>query len=311
MTYLSYTGYKVESSCSYCYWLSYVRDPNVNPIELPLDNCVNSLFGSIVGKIFEDFYNDEIWKNGSKAESVLLERVDSAYSHVIRDNLRPNWKTKEVTSCVKWGDEDIHANYKSKDQLLEDVREAVVRGVSIIRTYRLLGPYAKSEVKLDLSRGGDLVGGRADFIIDRTRPHNDRIILDGKGTKNPQWVDPNQLRWYGMLHRERYGKAPDRMGFLLWRFDPMKSIDWLSYSSRDLDDMRDSVIDALDRIQVKTSRLSKVSTLGQVQKVFRPKPSDDACRFCRYARSDICSEGSPIADRLRRKAAERKRRKVR
>lgn len=309
MVYLSYTGFKTKRDCDFKYWLQYVRDARYVVIDIPLDNCANSLFGSTVGTVFEHLYNDEIWRKKSGTEQALLDLVEPTYEAVVKDNLKPDRWTGEVTRCLKWSDEDEGSNYASKEELLEDAREAVSRGLRSVRSYRLIGLYAKAEVKLDVTRGEDILSGRVDFLMDRMKPHSDRLILDGKGTKNPQWVDPDQLRWYGMLHLERYKVAPDKMGFLLWRFEPMNSIDWLSYSKSDLLDMRSKSLSTLDNIRSLTAKAGRRASVDTARKVFRPRPSDDACRFCKFAIDDVCPKGAVIAEGLRKRSADRKKRR--
>ena len=305
--YLSYSGFKTERDCGYAWWLKYGRDKSELDLGLPPENCVNTLFGDTVGHIFEDFYNEKLWKNKAETTQVLLDRVDATFKKVCREQTRPDRFTGKITRVIDWN--DGIANYQSPEEVLVDVRAAVVRGMGIIRAYHLLGPYTRAEVKLDIRRDGDLLAGRADFIMDRIAPHNDRILLDGKGTKNPQWVDPDQLRWYGMLHRERYGKSPDRMGFLLWRYDPMDSIDWLAFSESDLETMYGDAMGALSRIKQKMARLRGSHRLEVVRKVFLPQPSGDACRFCPFARPDICEKGAPIFVKLRDRAAKNREKK--
>lgn len=305
--YLSYSGFKAERDCGFGWWLKYGRDKKELDLGLPLENCVNTLFGDTVGHIFEDFYNEKLWKNKSKTTQVLLDRVDETFKKVCKEQTKLDRFTGKATRTINW--EDDIANYHTPEEVLVDVREAVVRGMNIIRVYQLLGPYTKAEVKLDIKQDGDTYAGRADFIMDRIAPHNDRIILDGKGTKNPQWVDPDQLRWYGMLHRERYGKTPDKMGFLLWRLDPMQSIDWLSFSEDDLEKMYWDALKATRRIKKRMAQLKGIHRLDVVQEVFSPRPSDDACRFCPFARPGICDKGAPLFEKLRKRAAQNRKKR--
>ena len=311
--YLSYSGFKTfankESGCGFAWWLKYGRDKRAFDLGIEPENCVNTLFGDTVGNIFEAFYRDKLWKNKAQTTQVLLDLVPELFEKVCRDQVRPDRWTGKVTRVLDW--DDPAANYHSPEEVLVEVREAVPRGMNIIRAYQLLGPYAEAEVKLDIKHDDDLIAGRADFIIDRIPPHNDRILLDGKGTRNPQWVDPDQLRWYGMLHRERYGKGPDRMGFLLWRFDPMDSIDWLSVSDGDLEKMYGDALMAIGRIKRGMTRLGGSQDLDDVRQVFQPRPTDDGCRFCPFARGDICEKGAPIAKKLRDQAARNRERKAR
>jgi hypothetical protein len=68
--------------------------------------------------------------------------------------------------------------------------------------------YARDGVKMRL-------GGRADFI------HGPKPlwIVDGKGSVHREkYVDSEQLIWYALLHYIKHHVAPDRLGFLHYRF---------------------------------------------------------------------------------------------
>ena len=66
--YLSYSGYKKFVSCPRAYWHTYV---NKTPAPEP-DNRVNSLYGTIVGALFETLYKKRLWRN----PTVLQELQD-------------------------------------------------------------------------------------------------------------------------------------------------------------------------------------------------------------------------------------------
>jgi hypothetical protein len=121
----------------------------------------------------------------------------------------------------------------------------------------------------------------------RIGPHHDLVLLDGKGSKyRDKYVDHRQLKWYSMLHRLKFGHAPDRLGFVFWRFEPEKSLDWVESSSNELDELQNSVLIAIREIEAAKMSVHK----GEIpaDKAFPAQPGKE-CRFCAY--KQLCPEG--------------------
>jgi hypothetical protein len=273
--YISYSGFKTYSSCPRAYWHSYV-DKTVPPEP---DNTVNSLYGSVVGTLMEDFYMKGLWRE-KNVQKVLEDRIDPTYKRIVSDELRRG-------RVLRWkSPQDKKPNYESQDELLADVRDTIARAIRIVRHYRLAGPRMEAESKLDSDIGEHRLGGRADFIIQRTSPHHDLVILDGKGSKHRgSFVDPKQLKWYAMLYSIRNKNTlPDKLGFVYWRFDPPESLDWVDFSQVELEELRDEVL----------TSLTKIVRGGQSKEAFPAKPSDQACRFCNFI--SLCPQGRKLMD---------------
>lgn len=271
--YLSYTGFKTFVSCPRRYYHQYVAKTKLATPE----NKVNSLYGTIVGTLFETFYNERIWK-GSGVEQQLQDLVPEHYARAIRKEMRDG--------AIRWKSEDPKANYANPEVLIEDVRKTIPRGISIIRHHRLLGPeQSDAEVVLDHKMHGYIIGGRADFIIRRIAPHRDLVLIDGKGSKwRGKYVDDRQLRWYAMLHRRKFGFAPDKLGFVFWRFDPDQSLDWVDGSKMLLDELETTAWATIREIEAKTASVSPDNAF----QVFPSKPGGE-CKLCTYL--TLCAEG--------------------
>jgi hypothetical protein len=284
--YLSYSGWKKLSDCEFAYWLAYVARL---PIE-GVDNMVNSLFGSVLGELFEDFYNGGYWRknrrNGLSSEEFLDSRTKDKLLQVVKDKKRKG-------QVIQWKDEDPLATYKSKDELLRDLRQGIRSGLASIRFHRLIGKDARAEVKLDGTFHSHRIAGRADLLMTRIPPDEDLVLLDGKGSKphNRKYVDPDQLRWYGMLYRHKFKRLPDKLGFLFWRAGPVESIDWLAFCEDDLSELFERVLTVANSVESRLARLESSPSLSSVRKIFRDRPSQSACRFCPYAVRKICPEG--------------------
>lgn len=301
--YLSYSGYKKYLDCPYVYWHSYV---NETPLEKPEDR-LGSVFGSTVGLLFEDFYNQRFWKQ-EQPQAFVMERVGAATARIIKQETSPRWGRPGGVLLWKGDGEGQNPRgmYVDRDELMADVRDAVRRGFQIIKHYRLLGPYAEAEVKLDKRVEGHTLGGRADFILKRTKPHHDRCVLDGKGSKyRDRYVSPKQLLWYGMLYWLCFDKVPDKLGFVYWRYAPPDSLDWLDFSEADLDQLLEEALGAVETIERLTASLpapesdiAAIDRMKLARGVFKPKANENNCRFCPYATATQCSWGFSVRQKM-------------
>lgn len=175
-----------------------IRDPNPFPDN---PNKVNALFGIIVGQVFQQFYERELWK---EPVEMTLDRVPSVLGKFLKRKPFLDW-------------DDPKANYSSLEEVLSDINFAVRQSYKTIHRHGLYGDGALAEVILDAPYRGVEITGRADFIIP-TQTHG-LVILDGKGSKyRDKYLDDDQLYWYAKQYQIRTGALPDRVGFLHWRF---------------------------------------------------------------------------------------------
>ena len=249
--YLSYSGISCYLICPKKYELSYITkafkkasDPR------------NSMFGSIIGKVFEWFYERKTWSRPNPIDITLSYR-DAAIDQIFTtEHFIPASDPGYVLT------------------LRNDLDTYIPSGIDAIRKNRLLSPTSVAERDLtqDYVRNGETLrlGAKVDFI----HPFSDEVvIIDGKGSKyRDKYVDSNQLIWYATLYYLYYGVAPSRIGFIYWRF-PSDPLQWVDYNE---DDMRKSIDTAFD--VAKKVRL----------KMFDAKPSV-ACKRCDY--NFTCSEG--------------------
>ena len=284
--YLSYSGFEKYQECPKAYWHSYIAS---TPLPKP-ENRINMLYGSIVGLLFEQFYNEQLWrKPGMPAE--MAGRIPGAFKKVMEAE-------KEKGGVFDWTDKK--AKYKNEKTLLSDVRDTIPRGLAAIKLHRMIGVKAEAEVKLDVDfdipgGGRYRVGGRADFVIHRIAPHNDFVILDGKGSAwRDSYAKPRQLRWYAVQHKRKYGTIPDKVGFLFWRSEPENSVDWHSVTEKDVTDLQEVIQEVV--ISIEESR-RKLPVVGQPSKellhdAFPARASKQACSLCNY--KTICPEGTLV-----------------
>lgn len=276
--YLSYSGFKVKGSCPKQYWHKYV-DKTTPPKP---DNCINSLYGSTIGVLFENFYVQKWWKLQNVEAHMLLE-IEPTLDKVI---------SEQRGRIIDWNDEK--ANYNTRSGIVEDIRIGIPKGLQVIKENRFLGPVAIAEMKLDRDFGPHRVAGRADFVIQRSK-FGDLIILDGKGSKHREkYVEAAQLKWYAFLYEAQTGVVPDKLGFVFWRFSGEKAVEWIDFTRDDLMMLKEEVLGTMDRIEKDVRRLTVLSNQPKAAYEYRQEtfPAQPAfgCNLCSYL--DICEEGS-------------------
>lgn len=250
-----------------------------------VEDRLGSVFGIVIGRLFEQFYNEELWRQ-PQPQGTLVSRIDSTIQAVLLEQTTAQrWSSAGV---LRWKGTGEGFNpkglYTNEGELANHVREVLAYGFQTIREHRLLGPYAKAEIKLDhvfdYQGHSCKLAGRADFIIQRMRPHSDLVIVDGKGSR---WgslnTDLNQLWWYAMLYRARHAKLPDKVGFLYWVFS---RISWFIPEEAVIDQLQSSVLEDVFAVWKDTPR----GVAG-----FSATPSKENCKFCSYATEQLCPAG--------------------
>jgi PD-(D/E)XK nuclease superfamily len=279
--YISYSGFSSNEKCPYSYWHRYVAK-TVPPVP---DNRINMLYGGTIGISFEHFYNQKMWRLPNFQE-VMVSKVPELMAKVMSDETAPG-----KNGIINWTDEK--ANFRSLNAVIEAVQEAIPRGLKIIRHHRLVGPEATAEMKLDSKTNGHILGGRCDILVQRVPPHNDTVIVDGKGSKfRDQYVDKRQLRWYAMLFEDHRKRLPDKVGFLYWRSDPETGIDWYEVKPDETAELRQVVFEAMEKIEERKRSLpvAPEPTREQILTAFPAQPSFDHCKWCNYL--SACDEGT-------------------
>lgn len=212
------------------------------------------MMGKAIGKVVEDFYNLELWRDTAGLFDRLADRAE-----------------REVNFEYARGYIDPR-KAPTKAEMIKVCRDGAVGFLNTVKFDRLLGPYAKAEVNL-LGRldANTPVGGRADIIV--RRDDTGTSILDGKnGRHKGKYTDPDQLRWYGMCYRLVHGHLPDRIGFVYFRFpaDPDKGtsgVDWIPFTEADIDGLSARAVSVLQSMR---------------EGRFDPTPSPKVCRLCEY-----------------------------
>ena len=210
--YLSYTGRKAYLSCPCKYWFRYIKKQDVP------DDPRKAMFGLVMGMVFEWFYNKKLWSLPDP-EVECLKMADVAIEDVCD---------------MKRFDRATYPDFIP--ELRSEVRKFIPSAVSSIREHKLLGLNSRSEVDLTVEHASKRhglklkIGGRADFI------HGPKpiMIIDGKGSLHREkYVDSEQLIWYAVQHYLKYHIAPDKLGFLHYRF-PQDPVQWILYDEQSM-----------------------------------------------------------------------------
>jgi hypothetical protein len=292
--YLSYSGFKYHQSCPLAYWFRYV-----NQTPSPPENVVGSLYGSVVGVIFEAFYRDSLFLQKNYID-IMLGMVEGCLDKDIADKKK---KGGVVDFAYMYPGAEAPL-YRDRNALVADIKESIPRGVASIKQHRLLGTTNYAEWKLDHRFGKYLLGGRADFAFNRTKPNSDWVIVDGKGSKHrakyvdghastPFGLEGSQLKWYAALFREKMGRLPDKLGYLFWKFAGAEAIEWLPFTADEVDSLLHEVLSVVGRIDRSASQLRELDGKPRahedlLQELFPAQPGH-GCTLCAYC--TICSAG--------------------
>lgn len=251
--YLSYSGRKSYKTCPKQYEHRYVLKT------VAVDDPRSSLFGSIIGKLFEWFYEKKFWAAPDPTKA-CLDAVEDAIDLVYGEENFTRAQDPGFTNLLR-----------------QELLTYVPAGVDTIRKHGFLSVSSRAEEDLSVvytSQKHDLslkMGGRCDFVHGRDKL--DIWILDGKGSKHREkYVDAEQLIWYASQHYLKYHVAPTRLGFIFWKF-PQDPVKWIDYTSDDIRKLVQDTFDVAKKIQLK---------------VFGATPSGE-CHRCDYRES--CDDG--------------------
>lgn len=241
---LSWSGYKTYKRCGLAYKKSYV-DKEKAP-----RNAYNAVGGKTVQAVFERFYNDEIWRRGKEVKAVLDDLLPKEYRQVLFDE-EVDWKAPE--------------SKLSKEELLDSLRPVIGTTLKLIVENKLIGKFARAEVKLQAWFDKVLVHGIADFVIRRDASH---IILDGKLTRHrKRYLDADQLVFYTMLFYLQHQVLVDKVGWIYYTYG---ELEWVPVSLEDVKRVHADIKGVIESIR---------------KNRFDADPSEDACRFCDFAKT--------------------------
>lgn len=244
------------------------------------DSKHHAIMGIVIQRVVENLYNDELWKTPVGLHQRLMDMVEKEFAYEVS------------TSYIDW------RLSPPKAELLQVCKDGVTGYLRTLKAQKLLGPYARAEVELlGYINKYTPVGGRADLIV--RRDDTGVSILDGKNAKEKgKYTTPDQVRWYALCYYLAYGKIPDRVGFVYYRFPygtPKvdgtieEGVDWVPVTRPDIEGLAKRAVDARKAMD---------------KEKFAPTPSPQACRFCDYETVCEARKEQKAANSRGRKKAE-------
>jgi len=252
-TNFDYSKFDLYKKCPQSYKWKYVefKKPKAPP------NRYYALIGIVIQKMFELFYNNEWYLKRSACREFMYSKAPEIYE-----------------DTLKWCHVDWQAKIakKSKHVIYDEFLEMIGKNLDVVKEKKLLGKYAKSEVKLTSyfeKNNYVVLTSKVDFII-----HNQEgiQILDGKATSNKKgYLDnPAQLYFYAMMHHFKYKTYPDKIGFWFYKTGEIVYVD---FTPEKVEELKENLKDVLYKIY---------------KKKFEATPSYSTCLFCDYR--DECLE---------------------
>jgi len=240
---ISYSSYRRYLDCPRRYHYEDIKKkPKVE------ESAYFKLYGLLMEAFFKRYTND-LSKSGKELSETGIKGI-----------LFKMWEKILDDNYVDWGDPWVR---ETSSQIFERAYQDVLKN---LKAFSFWGE-SKSEITIDvlLKKTRDLVTGRLDFLWNR--PAGGVEILDGKGTNKIETnVDVEQLYFYALLYLLHHGRLPNKIGFLFYRYQIIKYIDF---------DM-DTIVTFKDKV-------SAVKKLIKADKVFLPKVGlSKQCKWCPY-----------------------------
>jgi len=262
---LSYSGFDTYKKCPKKYHLSRVLKED--PPGLP-ESRHNALVGSVVQRVYEDFYNKEVWRAGQGTSQRLLDLTHTYFYEWLGERDDKN----NLKNPVNWRDPSCRM---TQEEALALCKEMVIKTLTAIKREKLLGPYAQSEVVMRVQfQGNYYLYGKVDFLI--RKADGTILLLDGKASKHrDKFVDKDQVLFYGMAFHLQHFKIPDKMGFLYYHFadDPELSLEWVPSGKEEFERINLDLLNAFGGIR---------------RKEFKATPTPSYCKYCPW--EAVCPE---------------------
>ena len=240
---LSYSNYRYYLNCPRLY--NYVKS-GAEPPEPPSEYF--SLYGRLIEKFFKRYTND-FTKNGVLLSDGQVKKV-----------LEKEWEYLLEKAYVCWTDPWVK---EGSDDIFENVYHDTLKNLKAFDFWK--DARAEVSVRVKLKKSQDELSCRMDFI------HVDKDgvvqILDGKGTnKIDTNVDVEQLYFYTLMYLLNYKKLPHKIGFLYYKYQMIKYVDF-----------------NMDTIMKFKDKLSLVKKAINSDEAWEPKVKlSKHCKWCAY-----------------------------
>jgi len=200
---LSYSNYRNYINCPRFYYNL------VNKVKPPeKDSRYFALYGMLIEMFFKKYTNDYT-KNGVELTPEQVKTV-----------LKKQWAQVLQENYVNWNEPWVK---ETSEQIFDNVYNDVLKNMKAFDFWK----DSRSEVsfRINLKKSKDALTCRMDFIWNK--PDGTVEILDGKGTnKIDTNVDVEQLYFYALIYLLNHGKLPNKLGFLYYRYQMIKYVDF-------------------------------------------------------------------------------------
>lgn len=242
------------------------------PLDKP-ESEHNAITGRVMSTFVEYLYNQRWYMEPHTMKENTINLIRSELDNVIH-NAYIDWSKTSKT---------VHT-------MEQDCMDAAFNYYRTMKHNKLLGTYAKSEVRLKNRIEGDKfpIGGIADLIIKNGEGIH---ILDGKMTVHKsKYCEKDQLIWYALLFWLEYGVMPNKIGWIWFShpYDEEKGEQGVEYIDYTKQDMLELATEAKDmQISLRSENFEAT-----------PKPSN--CRLCPF--ESVCT---PRIEQRKANAAKR------
>lgn len=234
------------------------------------DSVHNAIPGRVLSRMMEEFYNEQLYKDPSTVREKLQSLIHREFSYQLT----------APRNYIDW------SRSPTRMQMRMDLYATIPGFLRTVVKQKLFGKFAKAEMDLKVFIAKDKypVGGKMDLVFTRETENGDEItILDGKNSKHKdKYSDPDQLVYYALIFYLVYGRMPDRLGWLWYKYPygtvaPDGSIEegvkFIDFTLADLKEM--------------ATRAVTVHKLLEKEE-FDANPTPKGCRFCPY--ETVCPE---------------------
>jgi hypothetical protein len=240
---LSYSEYKSYVQCPKKY---YKEVNNIEPPERP------SRYFAVYGILMEFFF--KIYSNVYSKKNILL--TDEQVYKI----LRKLWAKVLEENYVVWTDPWCR---ESSEHIFMSAYEDVLKNLNNFEFWRCAQSGITFEILLKKSQ--DILTCQLDFIVNNLDGTIE--ILDGKGVyKIDKAIDIDQLYFYILVYLLHYKKLPDKAGFLLYKFQTIRYID---FDMKSIMDFKDKLVMVKKAIKTDKTFEAKVGISKQ-------------CKWCDY-----------------------------
>jgi hypothetical protein len=240
---LSYSEYKNYIQCPMKY---YKEVNNIAPPEKP------SKYFRVYGLLTEYFF--KIYTNKFSKEDIQL-RDEQVYAI-----LRKLWTKILDENFVEWTDPWCR---ESSEHIFMSAYEDVLKNLNNFDFWK--NAQASMSFEILLKKSQDILSCCLDFLVNN--PDGTIELIDGKGTYSlDKAVDVEQVYFYILIYYLHYKKLPDKAGYLYYKFQTIRYIDF---------DMN-IIMDFKNKLALVKSAIKK-------DKIFEAKVGiSKQCKWCDY-----------------------------